>query len=579
MDNQRLLVWAAFGLLAFMTYQAWLQDYGPQPQPPTSTTQQAVGESAPGDDSSLPSLPEGDSEVPGLPPTNPAPDAADLPAIDPASVAKIIRISTDVLELQISTVGGLIRMAALRKYPVAKDQPDTVVELLSTDELRFGSLQSGLIADAGEGEPYFNAVLTAEASNYELNGDDEIVVPLSWESGTGVRVEKRLRLTRGSYRIDVEHRVINDSDEDWRAAQYSVMKRRSAVHERSMFDVDTYSFDGPIVYDGSKSEKMDHDDLLEGPYQINASGGWAGGIRHHFLSAIVPVEATEHRYGVSVKNGISSATVFGPATTIRAGAEHSFNTVLYVGPKLQAQLEDIAPSLKLTVDYGLLTILSNPLFWLLSKIFGLVGNWGVAIILVTVLIKSVFYKLTEKSGRSMAKMREIQPRMKALQDRYKDDKPALSQAMMELYKREKVNPAAGCLPILIQMPFFLAFYWVLLESVEMRQAPFALWITDLSSRDPYFILPIIMGAAMLFQQKLNPAPADPVQAKVMQVMPIVFTGFFAFFPSGLVLYWVTNTLLSIAQQWYVNKVVEDERKTKKGKGKNKGKDKDKSKGD
>jgi YidC/Oxa1 family membrane protein insertase len=221
------------------------------------------------------------------------------------------------------------------------------------------------------------------------------------------------------------------------------------------------------------------------------------------------------------------------------------------------------------VDYGILTILSNPLFWLLSKIFGIFGNWGVAIILTTVLIKAAFYKLTEKSGRSMAKMREIQPRMKALQDRYKDDRQALSQAMMELYKREKVNPAAGCLPILIQMPFFLAFYWVLLESVEMRQAPFALWITDLSSRDPFFILPIIMGAAMLMQQRLNPAPADPVQAKVMQIMPIVFTGFFAFFPSGLVLYWVTNTLLSIVQQWYVNKVVAEEQKAKKGKHKSK----------
>jgi YidC/Oxa1 family membrane protein insertase len=223
-------------------------------------------------------------------------------------------------------------------------------------------------------------------------------------------------------------------------------------------------------------------------------------------------------------------------------------------------LAEIAPSLKLTVDYGWLTIISEPLFWLLSKVHSLVQNWGLAIIFVTILIKLAFFKLTQASGRSMAKMRKIQPRMKALQERYKDDRQQLSQAMMELYKREKVNPAAGCLPILIQMPFFLAFYWVLLESVEMRQAPFALWITDLSSRDPYFILPIIMGAAMLFQQKLNPAPADPVQAKVMQIMPVIFTGFFAFFPSGLVLYWVTNTTLSIAQQWHINKTVEGEDK-------------------
>jgi YidC/Oxa1 family membrane protein insertase len=326
-----------------------------------------------------------------------------------------------------------------------------------------------------------------------------------------------------------------------------------------MFDVDSYSFHGPIVYDGERSEKLDRDDLLsDGPFTMATEGGWAAMIEHHFLSAFVPPETGERRYRVAVRDDVATASAIGPAETIGAGDGRTFETTLFVGPKLQKQLEQVAPTLKLTVDYGWLTIISEPLFWLLSKIYDVVGNWGVAIIVVTILIKLVFYKLTETSGRSMAKMREIQPRMKALQDRYKDDRQQLSQAMMELYKREKVNPAAGCLPILVQMPFFLAFYWVLLESVEMRQAPFALWITDLSSRDPYFILPLIMGAAMFFQQKLNPAPADPVQAKVMQIMPIVFTGFFAFFPSGLVLYWVTNTILSIAQQWRINKVVHEE---------------------
>jgi YidC/Oxa1 family membrane protein insertase len=273
----------------------------------------------------------------------------------------------------------------------------------------------------------------------------------------------------------------------------------------------------------------------------------------------------DHKYEVAVvgNNSVSSA-IGRNLETVSPGSSKTFATTLFVGPKLQSQLEQIDKSLKLTVDYGWLTIISQPLFWLLSKVFGFVGNWGVSIIFVTLLIKLAFYKLTESSGRSMAKMRNLQPRMKALQDRYKDDRQALSQAMMELYKREKVNPAAGCLPILIQMPFFLAFYWVLLESVEMRQAPFALWITDLSTRDPYFILPLIMGVAMFLQQKLNPAPTDPVQAKVMQIMPVMFTGFFAFFPSGLVLYWVTNTVLSIAQQWKINRVVEAEAKAPKG---------------
>ena len=325
-----------------------------------------------------------------------------------------------------------------------------------------------------------------------------------------------------------------------------------------------------MVYDGEKAEKLQRDDLMDdGPFRFSAESGWVANIQHHFLSAVVPPSADRYTYTVNHRNDVATSSLIGPVQDIPPASEATFRFDAFVGPKLQSQLEEIDETLKLTVDYGWLTIISQPLFWLLSLVFSFVKNWGVAIILVTILIKAAFYKLTEASGRSMAKMREIQPRMKALQDRYKDDRQALSQAMMDLYKREKVNPAAGCLPILIQMPFFLAFYWVLLESVEMRQAPFALWITDLSSRDPYFILPLIMGAAMLAQQKLNPAPADPVQAKVMQIMPIMFTGFFAFFPAGLVLYWVTNTLLSIAQQWHINKVVAAETKSSRKGGGNK----------
>ena len=378
-------------------------------------------------------------------------------------------------------------------------------------------------------------------------------------------MQKRLRFERGSYRIIVEQAVTNGADTDWRGAEYAQIQRRSFELERSMFDVDSYSFDGPIVYDGDKSEKLARDDLQDdGPYTFAAENGWVGSIQHHFVSAVVPEAGTSQRFSVAVRGERSTASSIGPTRTVAPGASDTFTTTVFVGPKLQSQLEEIDPSLKLTVDYGFLTILSQPLFWLLSKAFGLFANWGVAIIAVTILIKLVFYKLTESSGRSMAKMRNLQPRIKALQERYKEDRQALSQAMMDLYKREKVNPAAGCLPILIQMPFFLAFYWVLLESVEMRQAPFALWITDLSSRDPFFILPLIMGASMFLQQKLNPQMGDPVQQKVMQIMPIIFTVFFAFFPSGLVLYWVTNTVLSIAQQWKINKVVEAEAKQQKG---------------
>jgi YidC/Oxa1 family membrane protein insertase len=575
MNNQRLLIWATFGMLAWLTYQAWQADYG---QPPAVETQEQTEEptAPPGTIDSVPSLPEAAVDAPQFDEQTPCLDETQQPvgAVQ-ESDSGIVRVTTDVLEIEISRTGATVQRAVIRKYPINKDEPDKLVQLLSPSGPDLGMIQTGLIAK-GEGEdPNHFALFETRSDEYRLNGDDELLVLFTWSDGQGLTVEKELRFTRGSYRIDITQRIVNASDVDWEGAEYAQILRRSHEIERSMFNVDSYSFDGPIIYDGEKSEKLDRDDLIsDGPYDIRAERGWIGSIQHHFLSAVVPAGESEYHYNVAVTGATSLASfIRSPAIRVRSGSEFTFETTAFVGPKLQGQLEQVDETLKLTVDYGWLTILSQPLFWLLSWVYSFVANWGVAIIIVTVLIKMLFYKLTEASGRSMAKMREIQPRMKALQDRYKDDRQALSQAMMELYKREKVNPAAGCLPILIQMPFFLAFYWVLLESVEMRQAPFALWITDLSSRDPYFILPIIMGAAMLFQQRLNPAPADPVQAKVMQVMPIMFTGFFAFFPSGLVLYWVTNTLLSIAQQWYINKIVHEEATARSGK---KGKEKQKS---
>ncbi|HSD69863.1 MAG TPA: membrane protein insertase YidC [Woeseiaceae bacterium] len=555
MDNQRLLVWAAFGLMLWITYQAWMQDYGPRPAQQTEAPA-PVAESPPETGPELPDLAATPGEAPAL---------EEAAAPDPAR-AGTIRVSTDVLHIEISEQGGTLQRAQLIRYPVAKNRPNDLVELLSPESANHGLLQTGLRSSGNGAEANHLASFSAPAKHFELGDREELLVPLTWHDERGVTVEKVLRFTRGSYRIDVTQTLINNSETEWRGAEYAQIRRRSFPIERSMFDVDSYSFDGPVIFNGEKSEKLDRDDLMsDGPMSQTATNGWIASIQHHFLSAAAPTQEQPYNYNISVRDNVAILSLIAGATTsVEPGGEHAFETVLFVGPKLQNQLEEISPQLKLTVDYGWLTILSQPLFWLLSRVYSFVGNWGLAIVLVTILIKIAFYKLTEASGRSMAKMREIQPRMKALQDRYKDDRQQLSQAMMDLYKREKVNPAAGCLPILIQMPFFLAFYWVLLESVEMRQAPFALWITDLSSRDPYFILPLIMGAAMFFQQKLNPAPADPVQAKVMQIMPVVFTGFFAFFPSGLVLYWVTNTLLSIAQQWRINKVVHQEALAAKG---------------
>ena len=564
MDNQRLLIWAFLAMMGWITYQTWVQDYAPRPvQPVAEQTAQTI---------TPPTGNEGGDDIPEISDV-PADGAEAMPAapggtqdVAAASTAPTISVTTDVFNIEISTQGGTLQGATLSNYPVAKDRPDELVRLLDTTGRTYALIESGVRAAGGGAEATHLQMFTAARSSYELGDTDELVVPLTWTDASGLKVEKRYRFTRGGYGIGLEQVVTNGSAAEWRGAEYVRIKRHSHEVERSMFDVDSYSFDGPIVYDGDKSEKLKRDDLLDdGKYEYTAQQGWFGSIQHHFLRAVVPTPGVDYKYDVAVIGEVAtSSAIRRSLVSVVPGETETFSTMLFVGPKLQQQLEEIDESLKLTVDYGWLTIISQPLFWLLSFVYGFVANWGVAIIVVTFLIKLAFYKLTESSGRSMAKMRNLQPRMKALQDRYKDDRQALSQAMMDLYKREKVNPAAGCLPILIQMPFFLAFYWVLLESVEMRQAPFALWITDLSTRDPYFILPLIMGVAMFTQQKLNPAPADPVQAKVMQVMPIMFTVFFAFFPSGLVLYWVTNTLLSIAQQWKVNKVVEAEMKAQKG---------------
>jgi YidC/Oxa1 family membrane protein insertase len=491
---------------------------------------------------------------PGLPNLPGAPVQPE-PALDAAQ--RLVRVTTDVLDVDIDLNGGNLVGAKMRIYPVHKDRPDVPVTLLSADPADRFELQSGLRTRGGGDEPNHLAGFNAAAQRYVLSdGQDELVVVLQWRGNGAVQAEKHFTFSRGSYHI--KHRLVlnNGSAENYAAAPYSQLVRVHIPVERSFTSVDSYSTIGPVVYDGEKYEKLDVEDLAEEPLTGTFTGTWVASIQHHFLGAAVPPADQPTAVRASVRGNQYSLAAVGPLVEVAPGTSHSFEMSFFVGPKLHAQLKQISKKLALTVDYGWLTILSQPLFLLLSTIHDLLGNWGWSIIAVTALIKLVFYKLTETSGRSMAKMRKLQPRMKALQDRFKDDRQALSQAMMELYKREKVNPAAGCLPILIQMPFFFAFYWVLIESVEMRQAPFALWINDLSVKDPFFVLPLFMGVAMLVQTRLNPAPPDPIQAKVMQIMPIVFTVFFAFFPAGLVLYWLTNTLLSITQQWNINRKIE-----------------------
>ena len=558
MPNQRILLWLAFLFVVWLNVDTWMKDYRSvaQPAAPAPTATQAPGAQPAA--TLTDSLPTVAGEATGAAPAAPA-----EPGMPAPTVGTTVRVVTDVLDLDVSLTGGDIVRADLLEYPQRKDNPAVKVRLFNTDSQDSVYLyQSGLTTgQAGRAEPNHKATFSAAGREFRLaDGQDTLSVPLAWTDGQGLAVTKTLVLRRGQYSIDVVYDVDNRTPGAVPLAPYAQLLRHWVPVERSMFDVESYAFRGPAIYDGEKYRKLDIEDEADRALSQSVTGGWVASLQHHFVSAIAPPSTEPYQFALKVEDKDYLLRAVGPVKSVAAGGQARIEDRLFVGPKLQAQLEQAGPRLELTADYGKLTILSQPLFWLLDKVYGFVGNWGWAIIIVTFLIKLVFYKLAETSGRSMAKMRTVAPRMKVIQERYKDDREGQAKAMMELYKREKINPVAGCLPMLVQIPFFLAFYWVLLESVEMRQAPFMGWIQDLSSRDPYFILPLLMGVAMFGQFKLNPTPPDPVQAKVFAFMPVIMTVMFAWFPAGLVLYWLTNTLLSIAQQWKINKLVEAEEK-------------------
>lgn len=557
MDNQRVFIWAALALVLYLNFVTWQKDYAPAPLPTTSapTQAQSANGSTPPANETLPELPSS-AEAPAAPG-----DATPTPATSSDATvanAQVIRVKTDVLSMDISTRGGELIRAELLKYPVEKNRPDVPVRLFSPTPPLYVA-RSGLRAADQRAEPTHQAMYQSAANEYTLAaGQKELLVPLTWTDGQGITVVKTYKFTPGSYRIDLSYDVVNTSGSEYKAASYVQIVRHYEHVERSYFKVETYAYRGPAIYDGRAYRKLDIEDEEDRAFKASITGGWMAALQHHFVAAAVPPAGESYDYQLTLDSDNDYVLSYrGPLEIVPAGGKHTFNEALFVGPKLQAQLAPMAPKLELVADYGkYLTVLARPLFWLLEKVYAVLGNWGWAIIIVTFLIKLAFYKLTAASGRSMAKMRNLGPRIKAIQERYKDDREQLGRQMMEIYKREKINPLAGCLPILIQIPFFLAFYWVLLESVEMRQAPFLGWITDLSSRDPFFILPILMGAAMFAQFKLQPMPStDPMQAKIFMFMPIIMSVTMAWFPAGLVLYWLTNTLLSIAQQWRINKLV------------------------
>jgi YidC/Oxa1 family membrane protein insertase len=561
MNNPRVMLWLALAVILVLNYQAWVHDYGATDNAAASHTGAAPSaHNAAGNlDSAVPQTFTTDTTAPPVAAAAPGAAAAipnspsSEPAGNAAATAPHVHVRTDVLDMDISLQGGTLQRADLLRYPKVKGGSEPVRLMNQDSDETLYLLKTGL-AGPGGAHPTQLATYTAANLDYELGDAKQLLVPLTWTDGHGVSVTKTFTFYRGDYRIGLNYAVDNRSGAPWQAAIYAQILRYDPPSARSMFfNVEGNAFHGPAIYDGAKYRKLKIDNADDRQLAIKVDNGWLAALQHHFVSAIVPAAGTTNRITLSAQGRQFQLSTIGPLTTIAPDTTGNFQETLFVGPKLQADLETAGPRLELVADYGVLTIIARPLFWLLGKVHALFGNWGVAIIVVTFLLKLVFYPLSEASGKSMAKMKTLSPRIKNLQDTYKDDKEKLGRAMMELYKREKINPVAGCLPIVIQIPVFLAFYWVLLESVEMRQAPFVGWINDLSSRDPYFILPAIMAGAMLVQYKLNPTPPDPIQAKVFMIMPLVMSVTFAFFPAGLVLYWVTNTLLSIAQQWNINR--------------------------
>ena len=564
MSNPRLVLLVALGFIMLLMWQEWQKDYGPESQSQVTDRSLKPVQGSQPDQSSvteatdaaqdLPSL-SSDSSLHQLAPTR---TTGDQRVAEAEATGQLIRVVTDNLMVSIDPKGGEISSLSLRAYPVAIDKPDEPFPLMVKNPGEVYVAQTGLLSR--QGAPNHLAQFSAEQYNYSMAEDqDELHVRLNWTGGNGITVTKTFVFTRGTHVIDVVQQVTNDSAVPWIGNQYRQLARSEPASSGGMANAVAYTFNGAAYYsEEDKFEKIEFDDIKDDPLSKDVTGGWVAMIQHYFLSAWIPDAAeTNNFYTKMIKGGLYRIGMISPEILVQPGDAAAFSSRLYAGPKEQQVLEDLATGLRLSVDYSWLTIIAQPIFWLMTFIHThIIDNWGWSIILLTLIIKLIFYKLSEYGYRSMANMRKVQPKLVALKERYGSDKQKMQQAMMELYRKEKINPMSGCFPILIQIPVFIALYWVLLESVELRQAPFMLWIKDLSVADPYFVLPLIMGASMYVQQRLNPAPMDEMQKNIMKFLPAIFTVFFLFFPAGLVLYWVVNNILSIAQQWVITRRIE-----------------------
>ncbi len=551
MDIKRSLPIVALAVVSYLMVLQWSEDYGQisQPQVENTTVQNA---------SSIPDVQATGTSNSGDVPT--ADLSREKPTSDSTAISSdLILVETDVLQLAIDPRGGDIVQLNLPKYPLNQNKPEIPFQLFNDNPQHIYIAQSGLTGSNGPdarstGRPLYSS----EKREYRLNnGEDQLNVELHF-SDAGVNYTKRFTLKRDQYDLAVTYKIDNKSSTPWTGNLFAQIKRDASGDPSSTTATGTATYLGAAIWTADKPyTKISMSDMDDKTITQKVEGGWVAWLQHYFVTAwISPTDETNQITARKDAQGNYIVGFTAAALNIPASAQAETSVSLYAGPKIQGNLKTLAPGLELTVDYGMLWFIAQPIFWLLEHIHNLLGNWGWSIIVLTLIIKLFFFPLSAASYKSMARMRAVAPKLAALKEQFGDDRQKMSQAMMELYKKEKINPLGGCLPILVQMPVFLALYWVLLESVEMRQAPWMFWITDLSIKDPFFLLPIIMGVTMFIQMQLNPTPPDPMQAKVMKMMPIIFTFFFLWFPAGLVLYWVVNNILSIAQQWYITRQIE-----------------------
>ncbi|MGO2131672.1 MAG: membrane protein insertase YidC [Halomonas sp.] len=559
MDVKRLFLLIPLALLAYLIIVQWNKDYGQSvtatEAPPTVTSQQNGQPSGTANSTLL--APSQQAASDGL--------GGSLPGQAPAQASNsrdLVAITTDVLDLRINPVGGDVVYAALLKHDQNLEGDQPFVMLADNSNSSYVA-RSGLDLSDHKGRIDY----TSKQHEYRLeNGENQLDVAFT-ANINGVDIIKRFELERDSYAMKVSYHLANESETPVTARFIGQLVRDNSPDPSSGPKMGMKSFLGAAFSSPeTRYEKVKFDDIQKSKVENrDAKGGWVAMIQHYFTTAWAPPENQKNLYYTTTDAQNRNVAAFaGPSVNLAPGSDANLEATLYMGPKVQKELEKVAPHLELTVDFGWLWFIANPLFWLLDKIHSVVGNWGWSIVILTVMVKAALWPLSAKAYKSMGRMRKLGPEMQRLKEQFGDDRQKMSQEMMKFYQKEKINPLGGCLPILIQMPVFIALYWMLLESVELRHAPFIFWIHDLSVKDPYFILPILMGASMFVQQMLNPTPPDPTQAKIMKMLPIVFTFFFLWFPAGLVIYWVTNNVISIAQQYYITRKIENDPSIGKG---------------